>query len=338
MAKYVIGVDGGGTKTHYALSDSSGKLTNFIQGGPANHEVYPDGYEGTRKEIKSSVLKLLQQSRLKPEDIGYGIFGLAGVDTKKQQKELSKIIRETGIRNFKVFNDAFLGIKAGSDKGYGICSINGTGTCCVGIDKNGEWLQIGGTGWTFGDEAGAGYMGSAVIRKVYDSVYRCGEKTIMKEMLFEKLRINEVSELVDAVYEKVYSNKIKVTELSRIAFYAANQGDEVALELLRHSGREMAKSAIGVIKRLDFSGDKEIDIILAGSINLKGENPELINAFKKEVCFREERKVCFIPLQVSPVAGAVLWAIEELNKSKNPGIRKRVLKEFKKYATSIELT
>jgi len=329
MAKYVIGVDGGGTKTHYALSDSDGKLTNFIQGGPTNHEIYPDGYKGVRKEIRSSVLKLVQQSRLKPEDISYGIFGLAGVDTKKQQKELSKIISETGIRNFKVFNDAFLGIKAGSDKGYGICSINGTGTCCVGIDKNGEWLQIGGTGWTFGDEAGGGYIGTVVIRKVYDSIYRCGKKTIMKEMLFEKLRINEESELVDAVYEKVYSNKIKVTELSRIVFYAANQGDEVALELLRHSGREMAKSVIGVIKRLNFSGEKEIDIILAGSINLKGENPELINAFKKEVCFREKRKMCFISLQVPPVAGAVLWAIEKLNKNKNSNTRKRVLQEFK---------
>jgi N-acetylglucosamine kinase-like BadF-type ATPase len=178
MTKYVIGVDGGGTKTHYALFGSQGKFINFIQGGPANHEVYPDGYKGASKEIKSSVLKLLQQRRLKPEDISYSIFGLAGVDTKRQQKELSKIIRETGIRNFKVFNDAFLGIKAGSGKGYGICSVNGTGTCCVGIDKNGEWLQIGGTGWAFGDEAGAGYIGSAVIRKVYDSVYRCGKKLL----------------------------------------------------------------------------------------------------------------------------------------------------------------
>jgi len=329
MVKYVIGVDGGGTKTHYTLSDSDGKMMNFIQGGPTNHEIYTDGYEGVRKELKNSVFKLLQPNRLKPEDISYGVFGLAGVDTKRQKKELSIIISETGIRNFKVFNDAFLGIKAGSDKGYGICCINGTGTCCVGIDKNDEWLQIGGTGWTFGDEAGAGYMGSAVIRKVYDSVYRCGKKTIMKEMLFEKLRIDEESGLVDAVYEKVYSNKIKLTELSKIAFYAANQGDEVALELLRHSGRGMAKSVIGVIKRLDFSSEKEIDIILAGSINLKGENPELINAFKKEVCFREKNKVRFIPLQVPPVAGAVLWAIEEVNKSKNPDIRKRILQESK---------
>jgi N-acetylglucosamine kinase-like BadF-type ATPase len=148
---------------------------------------------------------------------------LAGVDTKKQQKELSKIIRETGISNFKVFNDAFLGIKAGSDKGYGICSINGTGTCCVGIDKNVEWLQVGGTGWTFGDEAGGGHIGIVVIRKVYDSIYRCGQQTMMKEMLFEKLGINQENELKNAIYEKIYSNKVKITDLSKMHFLLQNR-------------------------------------------------------------------------------------------------------------------
>ena len=330
MVKYVIGVDGGATKTHYALSDSNGKLMSFIQGGPGNHEVYPDGYKGVRKEIKGSIFKLLQQSRLKPEDIDYSIFGLAGVDTKKQQKELSKIICETGISNFKVFNDAFLGIKAGSDKGYGICSINGTGTCCAGIDKNGDWLQVGGTGWTFGDEAGGGHIGSVVIRKVYDSIYRCGQQTIMKEMLFEKLGIKKENELVNAVYEKVYSNKVKITGLSKIAFFAANQDDEVALELLRHSGKEMAKSVIGVFRKLNFSYEEEIDIVIAGSVNLKGENPALIRTFKQDVCYGVKTKVRFIPLEVPPVAGAVLWAIEELNKKgKNLSIRKRVLREFR---------
>ena len=330
MVEYVIGVDGGSTKTHYALFDSQGKFVNFIQGGPANHEVYHDGYEGAREEIKSSIFKLLQQNRLKPEDVNYAIFGLAGVDTKKQQKELSKIICETGIRTFKVFNDAFLGIKAGSDKGYGICSINGTGTCCARIDKNGDWLQVGGTGWTFGDEAGGGHIGNVVIRKVYDSIYRCGQQTMMKEMLFEKLGINQENELENAVYEKVYSNKVKTTGLSKIAFFAANQGDKVALELLRHSGREMAKSVIGVIRKLNFSYEEEIDIVIAGSVNLKGENPALIRTFKQEVCYGVKTKVRFIPLKVPPVAGAVLWAIEELNKKgKNLSIRKRVLREFR---------
>jgi N-acetylglucosamine kinase-like BadF-type ATPase len=149
----------------------------------------------------------------------------------------------------------------------------------------------------------------------------------MKEMLFEKLKIYEENELVDAVYEKIYSNKIKVTELSKMAFYAANQGDEVALELLIHSGKEMAKSVIGVIRRLNFFGE-EIDIVIAGSVSLKGKNSTLIKIFKQKISEEVKNKLHFIPLQVPPVAGAILWAIEEVNKSKNPDIRKRVLQEF----------
>jgi len=92
----------------------------------------------------------------------------------------------------------------------------------------------------------------------------------------------------------------------------------------------MAKSVIGVIRKLNFSYEEEIDIVIAGSVNLKGENPALIRTFKQEVCYGVKTKVRFIPLEVPPVAGAVLWAIEELNKKgKNLSIRKRVLREFR---------
>ena len=76
--------------------------------------------------------------------------------------------------------------------------------------------------------------------------------------------------------------------------------------------------------------EEEIDIVIAGSVNLKGENPAMIKTFKQEVCYGVKTEVRFIPLEVPPVAGAVLWAIEELNKKgKNLSIRKRVLREFR---------
>lgn len=328
MLEYVIGVDGGGTKTHYALFDLQGNLLNFIEGGPGNHEAYTNGYEGARKELERSIFKLLKPDGMKPKDISYAVFGLAGVDIKKQQKELSKIIFEIGINDFKVFNDAFLGVKAGSEKGYGICSINGTGTCCAGIDRNGQWLQVGGTGFTFGDEAGSRYIGEIVIRKVYDSIFRCGRQTAMKEMLFKELEINEEDELVEAVYEKVYTDKVKITDLSRIAFYAASQADEAALELLRRSGMEMAASVVGTINRLDFSCEEEIDVVMAGTVNVKGENPVLVETFKQEVFRQVKGRVRFIILQAPPVAGAVLWAIEELNRSIDSEVRRKVIQNL----------
>jgi hypothetical protein len=63
----------------------------------------------------------------------------------------------------------------------------------------------------------------------------------------------------------------------------------------------MAKSVIGVIRKLNFSDEEEIDIVIAGSVNLKGGNPALISTFKQEVGYGVKTKVRFIPLKVPPV-------------------------------------
>ena len=207
MTKYVIGVDGGGTKTHYALFDDQGNFISFREGGPANHEVFENSYQGTEEELGTSIKQLLHDGNLQIKDMDFGVFGLAGVDVQNQKRNLTEIITKCGISNFLVFNDAFLGIKAASIKGYGICSINGTGTCCAGIDPKGHWLQIGGAGYIFGDEAGAAYLGGMVIRKVYDSIFRCGEPTLMKEMLFKELRITDEEQMVDAYYDRTKSGQ-----------------------------------------------------------------------------------------------------------------------------------
>lgn len=326
MSRLVLGVDGGGTKTHYALFDMEGNLISFIEGGPSYYESYTDKFIGVINEFKSSLAKLLEPKGLLTKDIDYGIFGLSGVDTRGEAKEYARIIQNVGIKNFKVFNDSFLGIKAGSKKGYGICSINGTGTACTGIDKNGRWEQVGGRGFTFGDEAGARYMGKMVIRKVYDSYFRCAPTTSMGPMLFEKLGISSECDLVDTVYEKVYTGQIKTSDFCKIIFSAANKNDEAALDILKKVGREMALSVLGAIKVLDFSGDEDIDVVIAGSVSIKGENPALIDEFRNEICTKSHKKINFIILREPPVAGAVIWAMEEIVEKICPEIREKVCK------------
>lgn len=328
MKRYVIGVDGGGTKTHYALFDSDGNLIYFLEGGPANHEVYRNGYEGTRSELTTSFQKILRESRLSVEDINFSIFGIAGIDVPSQKNMMVQIITELGVKNFEVMNDAFLGIKAASRHGYGVCSINGTGTCCAGIDPQGSRLQIGGTGFFFGDEGGAAHLGGMAFRCVYDYLYRCGQSTLMKEMLFDFLKINPDDDLVEIIYQKNFCNNW--VDLSRIPFEAANLGDEVALELLESTGRKSAKSVRGAIRYLDFEGVDEIDIILAGSVYVKGENPALVNAFQQDIRSNVSRKVRFTILQVPPVTGAVLWAFESLKKGLDQELHDQVIHNLSK--------
>jgi len=325
MAKYVIGVDGGNTKTHYALFDIGGNLVNFIQAGMASHECFTDGYEGAKLELEIRLNELTKGCGLYFKDIGFSVMGLAGADIPKQYSELSRRIQEIGLKNFKVYNDAYLGIKAGSSKGYGICSVCGTGPSCAAIDRNGRYLQNAGMSSAFGEASGAGYIGMMVVKKVYDSIFRCGRKTVMKDMLFRELDITDENVLVETVYDKVYTGRISMASFCRIMFYAANESDEVALDVLRQTGKDAAKSVVGAIRRLDFSKDEEIDVIMAGSVYVKGENPVLVDSFKKEICDMVERKVNFTVLQAPPVAGAVLWAMEELKGSLSQEIRHKVI-------------
>jgi N-acetylglucosamine kinase-like BadF-type ATPase len=327
MKRYIIGVDGGGTKTHYAVFDLSGDLVGFLEGGPANHEVYSNGFEGTRNEFSISINKIFRECSIGFNDIEYGIFGIAGIDTLSERDKLAKIITELGFGNFEVMNDAFLGIKAACSHGYGICSINGTGTCCAGIDPQGSRLQIGGGGYFFGDEGGSGHLGGMAFRYVYDYLYRCGRPTLMKDMFLDFLKISRIDDLVETIYQKNFCNDW--TDFSRIPFEAANLGDEAALELLEDTGRKAAKSVRGAIQRLNFTTVGEIDVVLAGSVYVKGENPALVRAFQQDIIKNVSQKISFTVLEVPPVAGAVLWAFEADGKLIDNGLRERVIRSLR---------
>jgi N-acetylglucosamine kinase-like BadF-type ATPase len=326
--KYVLGVDGGNTKTHYALFDTEGNAVAFVEAGTASHEQLPGGYDAMMEELRKQICNMLDKCELCVNDIGYAILGLAGADVTTQYAEIRKRISNIGLINFGVYNDAFLGIKAGSEKGYGISSINGTGTSCVGIDRHGKWIQIGGCGYITGDFAGGGYVETAVIRAVYNSIFRCGEKTIMKKMLFEILKITEDEALLDAIYEKYHTGKIRRDLICKIAFEAANKGDKPALDILVQMGRETARSVAGAYRYLDFGSEESIDVVMAGSVYTKGECPVLLETFKKEVAENINCKANFHLLQEPPVAGAVLWALEELKGTVDDGTRSKVREEL----------
>ncbi|MCL1795759.1 MAG: N-acetylglucosamine kinase, partial [Clostridia bacterium] len=135
----VLGVDGGNTKTDYLLHDMSGRLLAHLRAGTCSHEAI--GLEGARREMGARIETLLQMAKLRQSDIAAAAFGLAGVDQREQQAALSAVIRGLGYGHSVVMNDSFLGLKAGSESGTGVCSINGTGTAAGGIAKHGRWMQ-----------------------------------------------------------------------------------------------------------------------------------------------------------------------------------------------------
>ena len=200
MKKYVIGMDGGGTKTHCSVFDLDGNMIDLVNWGKTNHECLSGGYDELKLELGRLFTYILDKNGIGTENLGKCVFGLAGVDTKRQHELISDMIRGLGIRDFILCNDSYLGIKAGSEKGYGICAINGTAFSIGGIDSKGNMLQIGGLGDLSGGDFGGGeYLAGKAIAAAYNSLFKGDPKTLITDLLFDILEINSKFEFVEGV-------------------------------------------------------------------------------------------------------------------------------------------
>ena len=322
MKKYVIGVDGGNTKTDYFLFDVEGNFIDHIKDGTCSHENV--GYEKAEEILNKNIDEITGRNNITRSDIEAGAFGLAGIDIKPQLEKFIGIMERLQIKKYACDNDSFLGIVAGTSKGYGVCSINGTGTVSGGIDPSGKRLQVGGIGPLTSDDAGGGFIASSGARLVYDSFFRCGEPTLMAEAVFQMLGIDNPDDLMQAFSENY--NKLYSTEMTRIVFKAAEKRDKPALDALKAAANQLAKTSAGCARGLNFGN--EIEIVLAGSVWVKADSPALFEFYRVFMAeFLPGKILKYNILQVPPATGAVLWALSL--KGTDPfqeSIRQKVIK------------
>lgn len=329
MANYVLGVDGGATKTHCAIFDGEGTRIDFVHWGPMNHESMAGGFEELEERLNESMDALLVKNGIRMDEIDSAVFGLAGVDTREQHEIISGILHRAGFQKFVLCNDAFLGIKAGSRNGSGICVINGTGNTIAGIDSSGHMLQIGGQGDYTGDTGGGGLIAAKGVKAVYNHLFKCGDYTIMVQQLMDRLGVTSKYDLIETLLKKEENEEISRAELCQMVFLAANKEDIVALGILEHIGRDCGRAVKGMLQELYFDPLETIEVILAGSVSVKGENATLVDYIKREARMQGTYKnLMFSILEKPPVTGAILWAFEELYGSCMEEIREKILTQM----------
>ena len=308
MSGYVLGVDGGNTKTDYLLHTMDGALCAHLRAGTCSHEAI--GMEGARREMGARIGELLAGRGLTCADVRAAAFGLAGVGQIYQKNALDDIVKALGFPNSVVMNDAFLGIKAGSESGVGVCSINGTGTAAGGIDAAGRWVQVGGMGATLsGDQGGGKYIASRTLGAVYDAVYRFGTPTALTARVLRRFGLSDAEELHCAISTQFqYGRAVTALEVTQLLFAASEEGDAVARGIVEEVAEALARSAAGCAVRLRFDGD--IPVVLIGSVWTRGRHGPMMEHFRR--CFeRFAQKPCRLHvLEVPPAAGSVLWALE----------------------------
>ncbi|MGL4875310.1 MAG: N-acetylglucosamine kinase [Clostridium sp.] len=286
---YVIGVDGGGTKTEAVAYSLEGEVLESTLTGFGN---LVNGKNEALKNITDSIEGLV--NKLGKDGLKGLYLGIAGSEVSDNAKVIEDKVKEKFGFSSKVMNDGDLALKALLKGEDGILVIAGTGSIAFGIHGTHE-KRVGGWGHLLGDE-GSAYKISVEAFKIMIKEDDYGlERSELSKDILEKLNIKEVSNIIDFVYS---ATKDEIAQMAGLVSKHAELGNEEAKAILVNEGIEIAKSAERVFKALEF---ESCSIGLVGGVIRKSKI--LREAFENYL--NENIKVkSFVDDSVSPAIGA----------------------------------
>ncbi|MBZ9572318.1 hypothetical protein KJA15_03240 [Patescibacteria group bacterium] len=304
---YVIGIDGGGTKTEAALADLTGKILRLAKTGPSS--FIKVGVKETVFNITKAIEKLLRKN--KRDKIFSTFIGLAAMEENKEMRGviMKSLLRQPQIsRIFQgkvtIGSDQLSGFRSGTDKKDGVVLISGTGSAAHGWRKEKE-AHAGGWGW-LNDEGSAFWVGQKAYQAVLKDLDGRGPKTLMSHLFLKKFKAKKAGDLKRKIFLR--SNLIEtVASLALLVDKIVQKKDKTAQSLFIEAGDELFLAAKTVIQDLNFQ-KKRFPLVLIGGMFKSELILETVTSRIKK--FAPEVK--FIRPKVEPVIGAIKLAIENL--------------------------
>lgn len=160
MSVYLLGIDGGGSKTLALLCDAQGKQLAQGSAGPAH---LTNDLPGACTTVLQLVDTVLQQNALTPAQIVL-VVGIAGAGDDSLRQQLLQALGPERFATCYVTTDAKTSLH-GANGGAPVVAIAlGTGSVAMRLDQSQQEQQVGGWGFSIGDEGGGAAMGKAAVR------------------------------------------------------------------------------------------------------------------------------------------------------------------------------
>ena len=309
--KYYIGVDGGGTKTAFALFDENKKMLDSVTGPGSNHENLESSFDGASDIIMEGLNALCEKAGISLADVSFTLMGLAGIDHEYQYDIMCDMLKKKGLANFEVFNDGFIVVKAGASGKSAIGYNCGTGVCCNGIDLDGKRLQLAGLGDFSGDISGGGNIVVEAFRLVYNELFLGLDKTLITDMVNKEYGFKSREEFLSLI-EKIEGEDGAGYIRTMVAFFfeAVKQGDKPAIEYCDRMATRGAQLISALASQMNF-GDGEVEVVLSGSINVKLDNKYYLDALLSKAESMSGKKLKFVKLEAMPVTGCINWIMQD---------------------------
>ena len=259
---YVIGVDGGGSKTVAVVLDEQGQVAGRGQGGSANHHHV--GLPGMRAALTQAIQAALQSVGIGLDQVRAMTWALAGVDRPEERRSLLDLAAELAPgTTVQIENDALAALVGGVGTRRGVVLIAGTGMIVYGEDGQEGKARAGGWGYLL--ELGGGYsLGRAALRAITLAHDGCRLPTRLACRVLAALNLAQPTDIVAWLYAPD-RQVAEIAALAPVVLAEAEAGDVVALDITAQAADALAEAVEAVARRLELDIN-QFPLVLAGSL------------------------------------------------------------------------
>src|SRR5712691_5413944 len=256
--RWVLGFDGGGTKTECVLMDAAGKILARSVSGPSN--PWRVGVESATREIDKAANLSLQEARVARNAVAALGAGLAGTG-KPEMKERMRASLAGAFPGaaVSIFTDLEMALAAAGE-GPIIVLVAGTGSAAIGRNAQGEIWRTGGLGPRVSDDGSAFDIGSRAVERAMKEQQQLGTDSILGRKILEQLGCASWQELqqratlqADSVFPAVFP----------VVAEAADAGDPVAREILLQAASKLS-ALVNAVAEHSGLGRENIMLVKTG--------------------------------------------------------------------------
>ena len=297
--KFVMGIDGGGTKTEFCLATIDGKIAaeTVLSGSSYLHR----GISQVIKTLKKGINICLNSANADRKDI---VMICAGIpyygENEDGDSRISGNLRKAFGKDIYITNDVELSWAGALAMQPGISVVSGTGSIAYGRDMHGDWARSGGWNEFFSDEGSCYWFG----RKTMELFSKQSDGRLPKGPLYELIKthfnIKNDFEFIQIMLKQYIPHREKVAQLQLLLSRADTLGDDTAAAIYLSGIKELVDLADAIKKKLDF--EKAVSLSFSGGL-FKGETSR--SFFVDEAKKRGYSVSCPI---LSPAKGALLIA------------------------------
>lgn len=293
MREFLVGVDGGGSKTACLAVEWNGPAAGYAVGGPSNY--HGTGAAAAGEVLRATIARALASCGALPGEVGALCAGLAGCDRADDLAVAGSMLAPLPCQRLPlVVNDARVALAGAFGNASGVVVISGTGSIVMG-QHAGQTERAGGWGPLLGDE-GSGYdvgrRGAVAALRAYDGR---GPATLLVDR-FRQYLGGDLDLLIPLVYRPIAP--AAMAQLASLVGEAAGAQDPVALGILEEAAEELALGVRAVTSRLGL--DRPAVVAVGG---LFRELPALRQLVASQLGYSHLERPRY-----APVVGAVVLA------------------------------